>query len=397
MNNFLIKIYGNSNSDLIEQQIFNIYDFSIKEDLMSFDTAKITLPNTTTWLRKFQKVEIIEITHDIQNTTWTEAVYENLEDLTKNLEYYTMNLEDVGLISSSTTTITRQVNSQDNVIFQWFIQDMNVNSTSIWLTLRSQKALFERKGILSDKTYSNKTISFILDDLFSDWNTFTWETYTYETDISQIITKDFKEWDSFFNILDELSELTWAVWNILENKVYFKTELWEDRTTWDNFLSLKYNRQIPKANNILEPIMQSNWVLANIIIWKSWATKQTVKDTNSIATYWALAEFISFREWDLTNQVNQALDLKKQEQRLYKIDLETNKVNANIWEKLVLSIENTDEYRNFTWDVTVQTKELTLVNWTKFVKLWVSDVIVITDSFSNKIRQINKEVKLLNL
>jgi len=397
MNNFLIKIYGNSNSDVIEQQIFNLYNFSIKEDLMSFDTANITLPNSTTWLRKFQKVEIIEITHDIQEITWTESVYKNLEDLTDNLEDYTMNLEDFWLVSTSTTTIKRQINSQDNVIFQGFILDINVNSTTIWLTLRSQKWLLERKIILSDKSYISKTISFILTDLFSDWNTFTWETYTFETDISQTVTKDFKEWDSFFNILDELAELTWAVWNMLENKIYFKIMLWEDRTSWDNFLSLKYNRQMTKANNILEPIMESNWVVSNIIIWKSWSTKQTVKDTWSIATYWALVEFISFREWDLTTQVNQALDLQKQEQRLYKIDLETNKVNANLWDKLKLSIEECDEYRDFTWDVTVNTKELTLVNWTKFVKLWVSDVIVIQNTFTNKIRQINKEIALLKL
>lgn len=290
-----------------------------------------------------------------------------------------------------------EVTTTDSLLFEWYIFDLEVWINEIQLIWRGTKELMNKKLVLSDKSYSNKTITEIMEDILSDWNLAYWENWIFSTNDTTLIWKDFKTWDNVYDILEELSWLVGMVWTVEWNNIRVAELIWEDKTTWLNYTALIYNWKDPYETNISNLKSKSYSTISNIIIWVDGTWKSTKTDATSIATFWALWEIKTFRDWDLEDSTEKYLDSKKEEQRIFEFDIEVNELWVNVWDKLKLIIENANSYLNFEWDVYVNTKKIELKNRTKIETIWVSDIYIYADTLTNKLRQLDKNIKLLNI
>jgi hypothetical protein len=110
------------------------------------------------------------------------------------------------------------------------------------------------------------------------------------------------------------------------------------------------------------------------------------------------AEYKQFRDWDLATQLAQYLNVKKNEQKVFKIVWRKNVWDEiNIGDKIHLRIENLNEYMNIETDVFVLQKEVSIENGTKIINVTTSQIYAYIDSFTRKINRIQKELKLLSL
>ena len=347
----LIKTYQNQFSTSLINVSEEINSVKIKEDLMWFDTMTITIPYLPN-LAQMNKIELYEVT---------------------------MN--------------------EDLLIFQWYIYNLSPWLNEISIIARSEKALMEKKLVLSDKNYSWQTITSIMNDLLNDWNTAYWETRTFESNITTTITKEFKKKDNLFWVLNELWELLDAVWVCKNNKITFNELIWEDKSLiWTtNFTEAIYNWLDPWENNITDVKYSSLWTVSNIIIGSDSGWDTTVNDTISIWTFGALWESKTFRDWDRANQTNKYLTLKKNEQKTLNIDIQTLTIEPNLWDKIKVRIENINEYINMETAMTVIKRDVDYKNWWKVIKIYLAEKYITMATFENTIKKIMTDVQLLKL
>lgn len=341
----VLKVY---NGGAIVTQIQDIFDATIDYDINNFNTCNLTIP-VIEWLSKYDKIELYEVT------------------------------------------------TVDTLLFEWYIYDLQVWINEILLIWRSTKELMNKKLVLSDKSYTSETMTTIMEDILWDWNSAYSENWIFSTNNTTLISKDFKNWDNIYDVLEELSWLVWMVWTIEGENIIVTDLIGEDKTTWLNYTALIYNWKDPYETNISNLKSKSYSTVSNIIIGIDSTTKTTKTDATSIATFWALWESKTFRDWDLDDSIQQYLDSKKEEQRIFEFDIEVNNLGVNAWDKLKLIIENANDYLNFEWDVYVNTKRIELKNRSKIETIWVSDIYVYIDTIQNKLRQLDKNIKLLNI
>jgi len=398
MNDLIIKIYDGIFDTVPVIQEEEINSLTIKEDVNNIDIATIWISNEISWIRMGQKIEIYEVRWDIYESETTQNVYQNLEDLTMNLEDYTMNLEDVWLISSWTVSESKYINQKDNLLFQWFISKPIPWLKEMTLECKNQKSLMSQKIILENISFTNKTLKEIVDWVLSQWNTAYWENWT--SDIAEwwaVFSKSFLEKDVFFNVFNELAKSQWFAWTIQDQKIVMKYIIWEDRSSWEDFMEIVYDNNEPQENNILDVKVDYFSTISNVVIWSDSSGNTTLDDQASIAIYWPLASAFSSRDWNLDVETQQYLDDRKVEQKMYTIDVEPLTINPNIWDRIHLRIENVSDYLDIIWDVIVKKKTTDFTNWWKKVTVWVSDIYVVEDSFVRKINTMKQTLDLLNI
>ena len=398
MNDLIIKIYDGIFDTVPVIQEEEINSLTIKEDVNNIDIATIWISNEISWIRMGQKIEIYEVRWDIYESETTQNVYQNLEDLTMNLEDYTMNLEDVWLISSWTVSESKYINQKDNLLFQWFISKPIPWLKEMTLECKNQKSLMSQKIILENISFTNKTLKEIVDWVLSQWNTAYWENWT--SDIAEwwaVFSKSFLEKDVFFNVFNELAKSQWFAWTIQDQKIVMKYIIWEDRSSWEDFMEIVYDNNEPQENNILDVKVDYFSTISNVVIWSDSSGNTTLDDQASIAIYWPLASAFSSRDWNLDVETQQYLDDRKVEQKMYTIDVEPLTINPNIWDRIHLRIENVSDYSDIIWDVIVNKKTTDFTNWWKKVTVWVSDIYVVEDSFVRKINTMKQTLDLLNI
>lgn len=351
---YFLKIYWNQNSTQPFNVVENLDNIKIEQDLKNFSTMTLTIPIIVSWLMQFERVELC-------TSNWT----------------------------------------TDKIEFLWYIYEISPDIGKIKLTCKDYKAILSKKIILSTKIYSWQTVSAIMADILGDWQTETGEVRTFSTNYTWVVTKDFSEGDNIYDILDEIADLTNCVWNCDGKTIIFNQIVWTDRSNpaSSDFFELIYNGYDFSENNIDTISVKSFGTLSNFIIWTgtTW-TRYTAKDTTSINTIWCFAEFKKFREWDLTNQTQKYLDLKKWEQKIFEISPVKNLwIELNLWDKLHLRIESLNEYMNIETDVFVIKKEISVENGTKIMTLSVSQIYAEMDSFTKRLNDIWKELNLLSL
>jgi len=341
----VLKVY---NAGVITTQIQNIFEATIDYDINNFATCDLTIP-VITGLTKYDKIELYEV-------DWI-----------------------------------------DKLLFTGYIYDLQVSVNEIKLLGRSTKELMNKKLVLNAKSYTSQTITTIMNDILWDWNTAYSETWTFSTNDTTLVSKDYEIWDNVFDILEELSWLVWMVWDIVWEQIIVAELLWTDKTTWLEYTALIYNWADPYESNISKLISKSYSTVSNVIIGSDSNWKTTLSDTTSITNFWALWEYKTFRDWDRAGNTQLYLDSKKEEQRMFEFDIEVNGLGIKVWDKLKLIIENANTYLNFNWDVYVNTMKIEFKNRTKIESIGVSDIYVYVDSIFNKLRQMEKNIKLLNL
>lgn len=283
-----------------------------------------------------------------------------------------------------------EVDRLDKIVFKWFISNIEVEN-ELSITANTNKALMYNKLVLSDKTYTNQTLTQIFTDLLSDWNTLTSDNLTFTCNDTTTITKELREWDDFYWILEELTWLLGLIWTVRDREIYVSSVIWEDR----DYIAF-YNADEPFQTTINKVNSKIFNTQTNIVIWSDWTIKQTKTDFTLLdEPIWI---YERFRDWDLENQTQELLNSRKTSQRILDIELQENEwEELNIWDQINIVIEWLDEYRNYNWPAFINRSDIEYINWSKRFKLWVSNIYVWQDDFVSKINKISSSLKLNTL
>lgn len=339
---YIIKIYNSLNDTRPKVTIEDFESLKFQEDLTSFSSWSCTTSQIE-WILKNDIIKIIE------------------------------------------------VGDTDNIIFNWFIDDLEVWIEKINITFKDFKWLFQNKKVLSDKSFTNKTPKEIIDNLIADYNS-RWDNWICTSDITTTITKQYKIWDNYFDIINEICDFLQIQWIIKNNEIIIKNFVWVDRTLNADFFEFIYNWTDIAENNIIT-INRKTTPIYNIIIWIDKDNNKTIKqDNTSITNNWPIANTISVRVWSLEAITQAFLDFYKTEKYYYEIQSSLLEANLNIWDKVKVRIEEAGDYLDFEWNAFIIWKETTFENNSKFIKYSISTNNIKIKSFIQRMRDIDSNI-----
>lgn len=276
---------------------------------------------------------------------------------------------------------------------RWFIW-FNGTTFLIDTTTNLVKRL-ENWQILNEGTGNGVDINWILDDLIDDYSNSYNENWLYSVDFNENISLNIKQWDNYFDALDELADQTWSVRNIKNNTIIFKKTA-NDKTQWENFQEILYNWLYPNTWNVANIEVIGTATRCNIVMWQDKNWNITVNNswyTDRIYGVWKL----EFRDGDLYNKTNKAFDDLNRSQRVYQVEVESNSIIADIGDKIKLTIENTNSYFDISSDVIVLWKTTDYNNGSKKISysFWELNLKVVSDK--SLLYWIAKSIKLLKV
>lgn len=346
----MIKIYSWIFDTIPIDTIETYFDAEIKEDINWVSSLNMTVKNEVTGLKRLQKIQFFEV--------------ENWEDV---------------------------------ILFEWYISELNPWLNNIEIEAKDLRQLFQKKMCIQDYSFSSETLHNIINNIVSDWNNEYWESWTVNINLTWTISKELKKGDNFYDIFYELWESFNWIWITKWTEIYFWEIVWEDKSVWEKFTEIIYNKNEPIENNLSE-ISRSNYsTIANIIFGTDGTSTIIKTNPSSISEFWPLAEYKNFREGDLETDTQSYLDIKSKEQFIYDIMPDINSIDMNIWDKISLRIENVSEYLDIEGAVIVNSKNTRLINNTKVIEIWLSEIYVTKDNFVKKINDTKKTINLLKI
>lgn len=93
-------------------------------------------------------------------------------------------------------------------LFDWYITDITLKTTKVEIQADNWLSYLQRRIIRADKNYQDKTISYIINEIFTELNSTSQLPITlWLNDCSTKITNTFNKWTSFYDILKYCWEL----------------------------------------------------------------------------------------------------------------------------------------------------------------------------------------------
>ena len=344
--NMIAKIYENQFSNTVIAIIDDINDFTMDLKINEGSRWNLTIPFWDYELKPYNKIEFFEV-----------------------------------------------INWEDILVFSGYIYNVVINLIWYNLEIRDENDLMNKKLVLSDKTYTTQTPWQILNDITWDWETETWEDWQVISSVSDTITIDFKEWDTFYSVLNELSQQLQYNWLVKNQTIYFDEVVSEDKSTWPWFEEIVYNADDNSETNISDIKLEYYWNISNLIIGWNNVEKVLYKTTDTRGIIW---EYRAFNDWDLTTQTEEYLNLKNKEIFNYSIEVLLDKTNINLWDKVYLRIENTPNWLlDFESNVIVNNVKLEYKNAKIFKTISVNNSVLKRNLLSSRLENIERWLNLL--
>ncbi len=184
-------------------------------------------------------------------------------------------------------------NNIEKLIFEWVIRSVEADLYKTKIVLNDKLFLLKNKILYTDKNYSNISIKWILQDILNTINSRYDTKIVLESDINTTITKNYKKWQTFFDILKDLS-LNWYEFEVKNNSLRFYNSIWEDRSSWNKFVEFSYDIKFPWSRTIDTAKIEYDadniaWALISKDTWETY-------DQTSIETFWRIEKY--FISWD---------------------------------------------------------------------------------------------------
>lgn len=183
--------------------------------------------------------------------------------------------------------------NKEKLIFEWVVRSVEADLYKTKIVLNDKLFLLKNKILYTDKNYLNTSIKWILQDILNTINSRYNARISLESNINTTITKSYKKWQTFFDILKDLS-LNWYEFEIKNNILKFNNSIWEDRSSWSKFVEFSYDIKFPWSRTIDTAKIEYDsdniaWALISKDTWETY-------DQISIETFWRVEKY--FISWD---------------------------------------------------------------------------------------------------
>lgn len=327
-------------------QIFNISNLRITKKLNNISTASFELPTT-----------------DINSN------YNNLKEFNK-------------------ISIFILDNNEEKLLFSWIIRSVESDLEKIKIELNDDLFLLKKKILYTNKNYSNISIKNILTEILWEINTRKETWIMLNCNIEELISIEYKEWKKFLDILKDLSN-NWYEFNLINNILTFKETIWENRTSWAEFVEFLFDKDNIESSTI---IAAKNWYDADNIsnavkVRDSWEKE----DITSIDSFWRIEEY--FTSW------NKDTTLNERKYSIRELDITPSGNNffiANIWDLVKVYINSWSDLLYYDWNLKVIEKEF--ISWDlNLVKIKLSTWNIKSLNILEKISEMDSKINNLEL
>lgn len=186
----------------------------------------------------------------------------------------------------------------EKVMFDWVIRTITSDLNETKITLNCRNFLLKKKILYVDKTYTNQSITDVLQDIITHINSRDTWFITLNCDVVTTVTKSYKKKK---NILDILKDLAWDTYefNFTDNTLVFSNTIWQDKSIWSEIVLFEFDINTPESRTIRKAeIDYDSNNIANAIIWEDW----DIESSESITNFWRIEEwFNSWKKADLLN------------------------------------------------------------------------------------------------
>lgn len=346
------KVYETQFSTTPKLQVFEILECEIEKNARDVSTATLIVPPYLVGIKQYNWIEI----------------YEPFGD------------------------------SADRLLFRGFIENRTPELTRIILNIKGEKSILKRKSVTVNQTFTGVSISSMLTSVLNGWNSAWGDNYSVSTSSTyNVSSKQIKQGDNIYAVIDEQVNAAKCVWDVVRWVVKIEPSLWNDYTTWSNLKEVIYDWNEAYLSNVTNIKLETFGSIANIIYGTDGTNNVIKSDAASIAKFWPLVESKSFRKTDVTGlntETQSYLDTAKGEQFSYVIEVDANRFEADVGDKVILTIQNLSPDFDFSWYGFVNRKKMKLVNATMKIEYELSDKYFLRDDFYKKFRDLDAQVNL---
>ena len=279
-------------------------------------------------------------------------------------------------------------NNDEKLIFDWIIRSVEADLYKTKVILNDKIFLFKNKILYTDKSYTNTQIKSILIDVLDVINSRYDTRITLSSDILDQVTKTYKKWQTFFDILKDLA-LNWYEFKIKNNILYFLNSIWEDKSSWVNFVEFSYDIQFPWSRTIDTARLEyDSENISNAVISKdTWNSE----DLPSINNFWRLEKY--FISWDKDTLLS---DRKESIRELEITPVAHDFFVANLWDIVKVFIDAWNDIMQFDSNLKIVEKEFRSWELNK-VKIKLSKWNVKTLNLIETIADLKNRTKTLEI
>ena len=313
-----------------------------------------------------------------QDSVISEAVIE--KDITAfDLATFRMDIIP-GMQEKNKIEICEVNNWNDKIKFTWYVYEIKpiwANFSMQDVICRSEKAIFyDRKSTIAWEK-NNMTIKWITEQLIAPYNAL-WDHREVISDFSTPTSIEVRQWDSFFDIMDEMCKEFEIFWKIEHWIVYINQMSGIDRSVDGQYYEeVYYNDKQPSDSNIVDVGLVGTATRSNIAIIKDRAWNITIDSSRVID--WVIhgvvyEEFMnsSWQSESTEEKTQKLLDRSDRRKLTYTPSVKENTLNADTGDKVKITTEGTNSYYDIDGSLLVLKKTIVYSNGGKLERfsLW---------------------------
>ena len=320
----MIVLYANDKDNNELTQVFDPLDFSCSQRLNDYD-------------------EVV-LTYSSKNKNLT---YDNIKEYNR-------------------ARVTTEKNHNNVKTFvDWVVKSVSTDSQYTKVVVRSLEYVLSKKIVIADKSYTNKSVHYIVDDLLDEVNGREDTGITAHADCStETLDLEVKKGTNILQILKTMTGRGY-VFKVIDGEVLMDSEIGEDRTIGDNYYLFKRDVTDSNDRNILDwSISYDADTIVNCVIHKDEATFDT--DATSITDFGRIEQVVVN---DLDASWTTTAILANQKQSTSQVDVQPYVDDfffSELGDKVAIQIDGGGDIAKYTGDSVVMEKT---VSW-----LWLIDV-----------------------
>lgn len=290
--------------------------------------------------------------------------------------------------------VSLQQSWTEKTIFEWVIRSTSATTKWVTVTLNDFLYLLKKKKLYADKNYTATSVATILSDILGEINGRYNTNISLSTTESAALTKSYKAFISFFDVLQDLVQSGYE-YQIIDRVLYFKQQIWTDKTASVEF---EYNVLEARNINIADySISRDSESLSNAVTATSTAGNSTQTDATSISAYGRIEEIYPV-DWDATNSATQILGERKTSvSEISVTPITKDYFIADIGDTVQIYIDGGNEMQFFSGNMRIVEKSMTYSWAVQSITLNLSTTSISTMTLLDVIKDLRERVKKIEV
>ena len=284
-------------------------------------------------------------------------------------------------------------NKEDQLIFRgivYEIKPVRQRWDMLEITVRWEESIFQKRKTLRKHTFTNQTLSSILEKLLTPYNTEFNEDWGFEVQKEENLTLEIEQGDDYADIFDEICKQKELFWRVVDGVIFFRKNGEDLRSTQ----LLEYDGCSANPGNIIAIELVGTSSGGNVALIEDNKWRITVDKSQYSGVLTGVVSK-QIRKGDDSEKAKQFAKEQARPQRKYQIQVANSSIIANLWDRIKVEVVNTNSFYDYSGEAIVQSKTTSYSNASKVVVYGIQEFLVSPFAAENRVENVEKSIKLL--